>query len=120
MAHDNLVQLQQEFWEGEWPPNKKFIKKMKDALENSVESCDKINVREIIRCSEFAHKLIYAVEDALGVIERFTKDMNDDNYMCLIDAMHTLAIVGERNSHLYKEMAQMCQRVMRKMNYHSY
>ena len=120
MAHDNLVQLQQEFWEGEWPPKKKFIQKMKDALENSVESCDKINVREIIRCSEFAHKLIYAVEDALGVIERFSKDMSDDNYMCLIDAMHTLAIVGERNSHLYKEMALMCQRVMRKMNYHSY
>ena len=75
-------------------------------------------IDDLIRTSEFAHRLINAVNDALYVVERALKEMNDDTYMCLIDGMHGLAMVGERNSNLYKEMTLIAHRAMHRMKYY--
>lgn len=103
--------LIQEFWDGPWPPTQEFLERLKRSERD-------IYIDEIIRASEFAHRLIHAVNDALYVIERASKEMNDDNYLCLIDGMHSLAMVGERKSHLYKEMALLAHRAMHRMKYY--
>lgn len=106
-----MQSLIQEFWDGPWPPTQEFIARMKRAERNTY-------IDEIIRSSEFAHRLIHAVNDALYVIERASKEMNDDTYLCLIDGMHSLAMVGERKSHLYKEMSLLAHRAMHRMKYY--
>ena len=106
-----MQELMQEFWDGPWPPSQEFIERLKRAEKNTY-------IDDLIRTSEFAHRLINAVNDALYVVERALKEMNDDTYMCLIDGMHGLAMVGERNSNLYKEMTLIAHRAMHRMKYY--